>query len=490
MLQVPIEDADIAPGRVVEWRLVSAQGRDSNESPHPQPEPYTPPQSQSQSQSTSQSPSQPVTRATATYNQVKHFAAADEARRANDPLSTYLAGTFEIAGPLDRGALESALLRFVRRHEALRCTFQQIVGDLACDVLTPDQVALETVEVGDFDSTDEIDSYLQKSFQGIDTLSWPLITLGAVIREESTTVFFACDHLVGDGMSTPIAVNDIASSYAALARGDEPAAPEVGSYLGFSRDQRSLSGAMDADDERLGYWKSFMAGNGDFFPPFPLDLGVEPGRMYPTVNETDALLTASETEAMERACQEVDGRLFMGLLAALGVSLRKEGGPDTYRAFMPVSERGQGPYAHAMGWFINTLPIEFSVKSDDFAEVMAHARAASTEMRAHLDVPFVQAWRLLAPDHFALRAWPFAVNFFSYLDFRRAPGAEHHAETKAKKHVWASQSNGICFWFHRNHGGLYVNSIFVDTEQARITKDALGHRLKQTLENVATSGTL
>lgn len=464
MLQVPIEDADIAPGRVVEWRLVSAQGSGPDRTHQ--------------------------TRAAATYNQVKHFTSAQEARRANDPVSTYLAGTFEIAGPLDRGSLEAALLRFVRRHEALRCTFQQIVGDLACDVLTPDEVALEPVEVGEFETTDEIDSYLQKSFQGIDTLSWPLITMGAVIREESSTVFFACDHLVGDGMSTPIAVNDIAAAYAAFTRGEEPEAPEVGSYLRFCREQRALSASMDTDDERLGYWKSFMARNGDFFPAFPLDLGIEPGRMYPTVNEMDPLLSASATDAMETACRNADGRLFMGLLAAVGVSLRKEGGPGTYRGFMPISERGQGPYTHAMGWFINTLPIEFSVESDDFAEVMTHVRDASTEMRAHLDVPFVQAWRLLAPDYFALREWPFAVNFFSYLDFRRAPGSEHHAEARAKKHVWASQSNGICFWFHRNQGGLYVNTIFVDTEQARVTKDALRQRLKQTLENIAASGTL
>ncbi|MGW1073539.1 condensation domain-containing protein [Streptomyces sp. NPDC002537] len=454
---------EIAPGRVFEWKMVSTKMRGS----------VIPPQSHE----------------TTTYNQVKHFTAAQDARSANDPISTYVAGTFEIHGPVDLQALESALLHFVRRHEALRCTFQQLAGDLTCAILEPDDVALKLVDVGNTDTAEEIGSYIHRFFQGIDTLSWPLIGMGAVVRDESTTVYFACDHLVTDGMSTPIAVHDIATAYEEFSHGRQPAFPEAGSYLGFSHEQRRRNRSMAADDGRLEYWKGFVERNGDFFPAFPLDLGVEPGCMYPTINEAGLLLAAADVEALETRCQAVGGRLFMGILAAVGVALKKEGGPDVYRAFMPVSERGRGSYAHSMGWFINTMPIEFSVHHEDFTEIMGNVRAASTEMRRHIDVPFVQVWRLLAPEYFAMRNWPFAVNFFSYLDFRKAPGSENHAAWKARKHIWASQSNGICFWFHRNDDGLYVNSLFVDTPQAHRTQAALRRTLVRTLENMAHSGT-
>lgn len=54
---------------------------------------------------------------------------------------------------------------------------------------------------------------------------------------------------------------------------------------------------------------------------------------------------------------------------------------------------------------------------------MTRVRAAYTDLQRHAGVPFVRAWELLAPETFALHHWPFAVNFFSYIDFRRAPAA-------------------------------------------------------------------
>ncbi|MEV0599667.1 condensation domain-containing protein [Streptomyces sp. NPDC050315] len=456
---------EIAPGHVFEWSVVETKM-------HGSPEPAPP-------------------REATTYNQAKHFAVAHDAHSTNDSVAAYVAGSFEISGPLDQGALESALLHFVRRHEVLRCTFQQLAGDLSCDALAPEDIELKTVDVGPVGSAAGIRAYLHEFFQRVDTLSWPLINMGAVVRDDSTTVYFACDHLVTDGLSTPIAVHDIASAYAAYARGEEPDFSEVGSYVDFSREQRSRSGDMVVEDARLDHWKGFMARGGNFFPPFPLDLGVEPGCLYPTVNETETLLSADGAAALDDQCRAVDGRLFMGLLAAVGVSLRKEGGPSVYRGLMPVNERGRGVYANTMGWFINTMPMEFPVpEGAEFADVMAGVRSAFAEMQRHADVPFVQAWRLLAPrEYTALRYWPYAVNFFSYLDFRKAPGAEQHAARNARKHLWASRSNGICFWFHRNDTGLHMNSIYVDTPQARVTKSSLGGTLEQTLKNMADSGT-
>ncbi|MDG9709508.1 condensation domain-containing protein [Streptomyces sp. DH10] len=462
MLQVPVEDLDVAPGHAIEWKLKANKARVG-----------TPQQHQD-----------------TTYNQVKHFTAAQESCRVNDPIVAYVGGTFEIEGLVDLQALEAALLHLVRRHEVLRCTFQQIAGDLSCDVLRAEDVTLERFDRGTLETPGETRKYLHRFFQQVDPLSWPLIVMGAVQRPASTTVYFACDHLVSDGLSTPIAVHDIATAYSAIVRGRHPALPEVGSYLSFSREQRRQNAAMDADDRRLDYWKSFMARNGGFFPPFPLDLGLQPHRFYPTVNETTQLLESPQVEAMEAHCRAANGRLFMGLLAAVGVSLRKEGGPQTYRTFMPVSERNHRAHAHTMGWFINTMPLEFSVApAQNFTQVLANARQAVSDMQRHIDVPFVQAWRLLAPEHFSTRSWPIAGNFFSYLDFRKAPGAHHHHTWRARKHIWASHSNGICFWLHRADTGLYINCIFADTPQARQTKAAFTRTLKRTTMNIVSLGT-
>lgn len=462
MRQFPVEMHGMAPGRVVEWRLRSTAG----------PEPAGGGR-------------------WASFNQDKHFTVAEESRGADDPVASWVAVTFEVEGALDEGALAGALLVFVRRHEVLRCTFRRLAGELACEPIAPGELALDAVPVASFDSNRELVGYLSERFKrSIDTLSWPLFTMGAVLREDSATVYLAFDHIVCDGLSMPVVVQDVQGAYEALRRGEEPAAAAAPSYLDFAEEQRRRYLSFDADDERLGYWKEFVArGGGAFFPRFPLELGVAPGRMYPIVNEASELLDAGEAEVFEKACREVDGKAFMGVLAAVAVCLREAGGPGVYRGFMPVSERGRAGWADSVGWFVNTMPIEFDASPGrDFGQVMAGVREGFGEMMRHIDVPFVRAWQLLAPEEFAARSWPYPVNFFSYIDTRKVPGAGRHEEWRPATHVWSARANGVCSWFQRDAHGLHMNSIYVDTAPARRTMEGFQEALRRTVREIARHG--
>ena len=467
MRQFPLDELDIAPGRVIEWRVCSTWEGDAGAAGEG--------------------------RKSASFNQDKHFSVIEEARKANELIASWLAVTFEVRGRFDQEAMEAALLYFTRRHEVLRCEFRRLAGDLSCDPVAAAHVGLEAVDKGDFGSAEELRAFLAGSFrENTDTLSWPLFVMGAVVRDGGpSTVYLAFDHIVSDGVSMPNVVHDIQTAYAAFVQGRKVVLPAAGSYLDFGQEQRNRYLSIDADDARLGYWKGFMARNGGFFPRFPLDLGVEPDRMYPTVNEAHRLLDVWETTALEARCREAGGSVFMGVLTAGAVALRVQGGPGVYRGFMPVSERGRGLWTHSMGWFVNTLPIEFPVTGElDFADVMGGARAGFTTMLRNADVPFVRAWELLAPQSFARGSWPFPVNFFSYMDMRRSPGAEHHPAWRPTAHVWTSCANGTCSWFQRDVMGLHVNSIYIDTPEARLTMTAVRESLRHTLRVVADTGSL
>ncbi|MFE7560854.1 condensation domain-containing protein [Kitasatospora sp. NPDC057500] len=458
-----METADIAPGHVVEWRI---------------------------------SPPNPActdhrgtrNRRSASFNQDKHHALIDESRNTEEPLASWLAVTFEIRGTLNRAALEEALLFLIRRHDVLRCEFQRLLGDLSYAVHRPDAIELEAVDMGEFDTSQEIRAFLSDGFQkGIDTMAWPPYVMGAVIRDTgSTTVYLAFDHIVSDGMSMPNVVRDVEVAYAAYCRGGEPDLPSPGSYLEFAREQRRSYASIGVDDDRLAYWRAFIRRNDGVFPRFPLDLGVEPGRLYPVVNDTATLLDDRQAEALEARCRDVGGKPFMGLLAAVAVALREEGGPDRYRALMPLSERGRGTWRNSLGWFVNTLPIEFAVARNlDFAQLIAGVRDGFTTMMESIDVPFIRAWELLAPEHFTGRCWPFPVNFVSYIDMRKCPGAEHHPRWRPTAYVWVSRVNGSTSWFQRDSTGLHINSIYVDTPQAHRTMAGLLHTLRETLRVMA-----
>ncbi|MEV4194057.1 condensation domain-containing protein [Streptomyces toxytricini] len=464
MRQFPLEMHGMAPGRVVEWRLRSTAG----------PEPAAETEGRR-----------------ASFNQDKHFTVAEESRGADDPVASWLAVTFEVSEDLDEQAMTQALLAFARRHEVLRCEFRRLAGELACDPIPPAELALAVHPVASFDSAPELVGFLSERFKrSIDTLAWPLFTMGAVLRPGSATVYLAFDHIVCDGLSMPIVVQEVQDAYEALRRGerlDELPAP---SYLDFAEEQRRRYLSFGAGDGRLGYWKDFIArGGGEFFPRFPLELGVEPGRMYPIVNEASPLLDAAETEVFDKACREAGGKAFMGVLAAVAVCLRDAGGPGVYRGFMPVSERGRSGWSQSVGWFVNTMPIEFDASPGrGFAEVMAGVRAGFGAMMDHIDVPFVRAWELLAPAEFAARSWPYPVNFFSYIDMRKCPGAERHADWRPASHVWSARANGVCSWFQRDADGLHMNSIYVDTPAARHTMAAFQEALRRTVTEIARHG--
>ncbi|MGW4380133.1 condensation domain-containing protein [Kitasatospora sp. NPDC004531] len=462
MRQIPLETLDIASGRIIKWRVGL----------------HTSAYAGQYGKNTS----------SASFNQDKHYSLMSKCRNSRDPLTSWLAVTFEIEGELDQNALESALLLLVQRHQVLRCEFQRNAGDLSCGVHEPDDIELEAVDMGEFDTPQEVQEFLADSFQkDMDTIFWPPFTMGAVIRESgSTTVYLAFDHIVSDGMSMANIVHDVQIAYAAYCRGEDPDLPDAPSYVEFSRDQRHRYASIDADDARLSYWKDFIARNGSVFPQFPLDLGVEPGRLYPSVNEAATLLDDRQAEALEARCRKAGGKLFMGLLAAIAVSLREEGGPDVYRALMPLSERNQGDWRHSVGWFVNTLPIEFSVAEDlDFEQILAGVQEGFTTMMGSLDVPFVRAWELLAPEHFNALCWPFPVNFMSYIDMRKCPGVESHPSWQPMSHVWVARVNGTCSWFQRDSSGLHVNSIYVDIPRARRTMTRLQHTLRETLRSMA-----
>ncbi|MCB5177905.1 condensation domain-containing protein [Streptomyces antimicrobicus] len=479
MLQLPVEDMEMAPGHALEWTVSAAGAAGHAEEGAPE--------------------------VLASYNQQDHFAVAQALRAADIGYSSYIGGSFEIRGRVEVEALEAALLHLVRRHEVLRCEFRE-TGEgaepgatgraadggcgMAVEVVPPQDVKLERVDAGRYDTPAEAAAYVRDFLRRTDTLRGPWIVMGAMVRDDCATVYFACDHLLSDGVSTPVAVHDIAMAYEAYAHGREPDLPQAGSFLDHAAAERGRGAALAADDPLLDQWKGFAArGGGALFPRFPLDLGIEPGVAHRAVNEADTLLTADRVDALEAHCRAVGGRTSTGVLAALGVGLRKAGGPDVHRALVPVSTRGRDAREHSMGWFVNTLPVEFPVADGTgFAGVMAGAQAALDGMRPYTGVPFVRVHDLLTGAGTGPQVWPFAVSFFSYLDFRRTPGAHSHVAWKARKYVSTSHSNGIFFWFHRNHTGLHLNSIFVDTPEARRAKATCVGALVQSLDNIARSG--
>lgn len=429
----------------------------------------------------------PPTEKPASYNQEKHFAAAVMARQEHAAEDYWIGLSFRIPGALDLDALESALLLFVKRHEVLRCGFEQLIaGDLRCDVMTPAEVRLVHTDVGALPTGEAVTAHIQATFnRDIDTLSWPLFVMGVVVEETQAIVYMGFDHILCDGLSLVIAVDEVERDYAALAAGQRPALEVAGSYLDFGDEQRRRYSKLTASSPDLDYWRTFIANAGDLFPRVPLDLGIESGRMYAAHNQTVRLLDDTTALTFERICRERGTKLFMGMLAVVGMALRDISGCQTYHGFLPISERQDPRWQQSFGWFVNTLAITFPIADGmAFPEVVSGVQTGFKQLIRNVDVPFVKVWELLAPQYYHLRSWPFPVNFFSFLDYRKLAGADQFKVWQPKTIPESSHSNTGNMWFLRNADGLFLNSIFCDVPKSVDAMTRYRAAISATLERV------
>ncbi|WP_327309210.1 condensation domain-containing protein [Streptomyces sp. NBC_01298] len=453
-MQIPAEAAEIEPGHAYTWRI-----------------------------SFPDLPADPGSRRPASYNQAAHLAAACSAQLADQPppFGLAIACTFELTGPVDLPALEAALMHLVHRHEVLRTCCRRTARSVSIHVRTPEEAHLERVDAGPRLSRVATRAHLHELLQLVDPATGPLMVAGAIVREGSTTVHVVYDHLVADVISAPITVADLARTYEDLTHGRRPDPTPAGSYIDFAREERTHNLALRAQDEQLQHWREFLTHGGDHLPAFPLDLGVPPDHVYPPVNRTRTLLPGPLTDQLETACRTSGGSLLTGLLAATAASVREEGGPDIYRALMPINRRGRNRYSRSIGWFINALPLAIPApRRASLATRLALARAGYEPARQQADVHSVRAQQLLRRADATSDAHR-PASFFSYLDFRTTPGAEHPSTRTATVHVWSPACNGSFLWFHRNHSGLHLNSLHADTPLARQTTDSLAHRLVRNL---------
>ncbi|MFE6766382.1 condensation domain-containing protein [Streptomyces sp. NPDC057689] len=457
MIQLPAEDAQIEPGHAHTWHVTFPD-----------------------------TPTAPTRRRPASYNQTVHLAAAWSAHTANRRAGFALACSFDLPGPAHLPALQGALLHLAHRHEVLRTRCRTTPWGISVHVHEQQDTRLAHIETRRLTSPAATHTHLHQLLRRVNPVTGPLVAMGAVTRANSTTVHIVYDHLVADVLSAPITVADLTRAYEDLVQGRRPDPTPAASFWDFAHEERAYNRTLHAHDERLDHWRDFTTRGAEPLPAFPLALGTRPGHPYPPANRTHHLLPDRLTHHAESACRASGGTLLTGLLAATATAVRDEGGPDTYRALMPLNRRGPDRYTHSIGWFVNAVPIEIPApRQATFATLIAGARKACEAGRRHADVHSTRAQQLLGhTDDTTTDHHP--VAFFSYLDFRTAPGSAHPSTRTTRVHLWSPASNAVFLWFHRNHTGLHLNTLHADTPHAQRTVDSLTRRITRTLRAFAS----
>ena len=321
-----------------------------------------------------------------------------------------------LTGALDLEALERALNALVRRHEALRTTFQEIDGE-PVQVIAPEMtVPLPVTEV---DSTLEAARLAgEEARRPFDLARGPLFRARVLrLAGDDHVLLVTMHHIVSDGWSTGVLIAEVAALYQSL-----PLAPLPVQYADYAVWQRRwLAGETLA--AQLDYWKRQLAG-----AP-PLDLPTDHARpALPAYRgATEAFtLPPGLFEALERLSRREGATAFMTLVAAFQLLLARYSGQDDISIGTPVANRSTAEVEGLIGFFVNTLVLRTDLSGDPtFAELLKRVRETALGAYANQDVPFEMVVQALEPERDLSRSPLFQVMFVlqnTPMEARELPG--------------------------------------------------------------------
>ncbi|WP_329065111.1 condensation domain-containing protein [Streptomyces sp. NBC_01429] len=455
------------------------------------------------------------------YVQENHIRRLLTNQAAGVAQSAWVGVVFDVPGRLDTAAMAAALKVWTRRHPTLLTWFSveedgtnggteggtEGTGNGATRIqrhaLAAETVAITPESLGPHDSPAAIRARLVDLFDsGTNPLSWPPLVTGAVLREDSSTVYYAVDHCHSDGLSSLLVFSELRALYEAEVTGVAAELPETGSYVDFCALERERSAAIGADSPEVRRWLEFLAGGPA--TSFPLPLGTEPGRTYPKISLSMDLLDAAETDAFAKACKALGGGQSAGFLAALGVSGYELAGHASYRGLSVVHTRDERRWMRAQGWFINLVPVEFAVgepggeqggepggepgsAARGFGDILSAAQLAFIEAQKMSGVSPLRVMELI-PGVSVQPGAGAVLPMVSFIDLRHAPGSQDWTAAKCDGLAGPGTSTDVPIWINRLWDRTYVKVTYPDTAEARRNVPLFLEHLRAVLREIARTG--
>ncbi|KUF20332.1 acyltransferase papA2 [Streptomyces silvensis] len=464
MHMTDIQRCEVRPGLLVEWTLHSATVAAAADLPDDSRPPA--------------------------YLQESHIRTARSVREDGQFVPTWLGTAFDVPGAVDLDVLQQALRGWTLRHETLRSGFRWADEDIRRFTLGAEAVSLQREVIGDFTDAAALVQYLQDRFDvAADALTWPNFIYAAVVRDDCTSVYMAFDHSNVDSYSIQRIPAEIHELYAAGMEGRGVERAPVSSYIDFCEIERESADQIDDTHATISRWREFIQRCDGRLPPFPVDLGLEPGgKLPPQKLMQEKLVDADAAAAFEAYCRPYGGSMT-GILAATSLIVHEIGGQPVYRTVVPFHTRAKSQWQDSVGWYVGGAPIEIpTAQSPDFPSVMEMVRAALRANRPLARMPIARVLRLLGSDFHPTS--PDLYSIVSYVDARGIVGSERWADLKAYGLIRVSYGDQVCVWVNRLHSGLQLGSRYPDTDVAYKNMRLYVEQLRETILSVARAGTL
>ncbi|QBF27506.1 amino acid adenylation domain-containing protein [Pseudomonas tructae] len=347
-----------------------------------------------------------------------------------EPTSTayHVPAALRLRGQLDIQALQHSFNTLIARHETLRTTFVS-TADGARQVIHaqwPLLIEAQTLPAGNPAQTQErLDAWLAgHSQQLFDLQAGPLLRVGLLrLAADEHVLVLTQHHIVSDGWSMQVMVDELVQLYAAYAGGRQPVLPALAvQYADFALWQRQWMEAGERD-RQLSYWKDRLGGEQPVLA-LPLDHPRPLEQSFRGARHT-LVLEQRLGNALKQLAQRQGVTLFTLLLTSFQALLHRYSGQADIRVGVPVANRTRGEIQGLIGFFVNTQVLKAEVDgAARFSDLLDQVKQALVEAQAHQDLPFEQLLEVLHPERNLSRSPLFQVMYNHQSDAQASKTAQ------------------------------------------------------------------
>ncbi|MDQ1612719.1 MAG: hypothetical protein QOG00_2650, partial [Pyrinomonadaceae bacterium] len=328
-----------------------------------------------------------------------------------------------LRGALDIPALSASLSEIVRRHEVLRTTFPTVASAPVQRIHDPQPVPLPVTDLSHLSLSEREQAARELTAAEVtrpfDLVSDSLLLRASLIRldEQEHVLIVVLHHIVSDGWSTGVLVEEFGQLYAAYTEGRPSPLPDLPiQYADYAVWQREwLTG--EVLESQLSYWRTQLAGMERL--ELTPDVVTHGASTAATSTATTSLSTSASaastassstatptpppaagatvrftasgelTAALHEAARREGVTLFMLLTAAFQLLLSRHSGQADIAIGTDIANRNRLETEPLVGFFINQLVLR--ARLDECAgvrDLLAQVRETVLGAYAHQELPF------------------------------------------------------------------------------------------------------
>ena len=301
-------------------------------------------------------------------------------------------GTYLLQGKVDAAALKRAWSALVARHESLRTVFRTVNGE-------PRQVVLETMEFSIDSSTPitsaapspALDAHIAElTCRPFNLEAGPLFRIALIpLAADRHILLLVTHHIISDGWSDAVMVNDLAAAYSAALAGQDPLAalPPVPAirYRDFAAWQHRYLASPLAQTHR-DFWDERLRD----LPQ--LELPADGPRSCSLSRRGSRIeIRLEDAEAAAWLAAIPPGQRYATLAAATLALLHLESGQSDLVLGLPMANRDRQELQDQVGLHLNMLPLRSQMRNDATLEQLRDDCSGSIiEAMEHADYPFAR----------------------------------------------------------------------------------------------------